>query len=169
MGLFCKTELQALSKCFASAWEVHDNWFRTFCSHAISHDWSRTWHVDNDCRPSWAWLCCFTPFIIVIVKSHCRVNSALECSGCGFCGTLLWLTDKITYPAIHDWYGTRGELWDIKFLHTPTFICFINALRKKTKNAFCTFWPDVHRGVPQIRILFYHRIPRILWSKRFGE
>ncbi len=57
MGLFCKTELQALDKCLASAWKVHDDWFIMSCSCAIDRDWSRTtWYIDNDCRPSWAWV-----------------------------------------------------------------------------------------------------------------
>ena len=69
MGLFCKTDL-------ASAWEVPDDWFMTSNSHAINHDWSTTtWHVHNGCRPNWARLCHFTPFIMIAVESCCRVNS----------------------------------------------------------------------------------------------
>ena len=78
MGLFCKTELRSLAKNLASAWEVLNDWPMTSCSCAISHDQSMaTCHVDNDCCISWAQLCCFAPFIMVVVKSCCCVNSTL--------------------------------------------------------------------------------------------
>ncbi len=106
-GFFRKSELQALAKCLASAWEVHACWFTTSCSRAISWDWSMTtWHVDNDCRPSWARLCCFDP-INTAVKSCCRVNSTVHFTP----GELTYLnTIRVLTSCVHRvTWGSRGH------------------------------------------------------------
>ena len=60
-----------LSKCMRSTW-------------SLVYDLLQSYNVENiqcrnDCRPSWAQLCCFDPFIIVVEKSCCHVNSTLPC------------------------------------------------------------------------------------------
>ncbi len=78
MGLFCKIVVWPLAKYMASAWQVHNDWFMTSCSSATSHEWSTTWQVDNDFRQSWALLCHFASFIMVVMESCCHVNSTLQ-------------------------------------------------------------------------------------------
>ena len=76
MSLICKIELQALIKCLATAWQVHDEWITTSRSCAMRYNWSTTaWQVDNYYRLSWAWSCHFMTWIMVVVESCCHVNS----------------------------------------------------------------------------------------------
>ena len=52
-----------------SAWQLHDDWFMTSCSHVISHVWKTTSRqVDCDSMPGWAWF-------LVILELCCCVNS----------------------------------------------------------------------------------------------
>ena len=110
MGSFCKTTLWALAKCLASAWEVHDSWYMTSSSCATCHDWSTTtWHADDDCTWSWVRLCCFTPFIMVIVKWCCHVKS--------FTVGPYW---EVGYHPWHlAWLIYMATDWRLSWLHLP--------------------------------------------------